>query len=109
MSAVYSFQSITLPPLQRARQDRKIEVCGSGGDIEIEATERKGGEDTAPQGAETWPNAIPPGLGPQWGKSGERTRIEQRVIKKKKRERAGEYEQEGVLICQTTTLEPVKN
>lgn len=66
LSDVYSLQSITLPPLRRARQHRKIEVSCSGGDIEIEAKERKCREDTAPQGAETWPCATPPGLTPHW-------------------------------------------
>lgn len=41
LSDIYSFHSITLPSLKRARQDRKIEVSCSGVDIQIEVKERE--------------------------------------------------------------------
>lgn len=41
LSDVYSFHSITLPLLKRARQDRKIEVSCSEVDIQIEVKERE--------------------------------------------------------------------
>lgn len=55
----YSFQSITLAMLRCARQDRKIEVSCSRShgemEMEMEVKERRGDDETAPQGAETWP------------------------------------------------------
>lgn len=66
----YSFQSITLAMLCCARQDRKIEVSCSRShgemEMEMEVKERRGDDETAPQGAETWPWATPPGLSPRW-------------------------------------------
>lgn len=80
-----SFQSITLALLRRARQDKQIDVGCFGGNGGMEREGARGGdEDTAPQGAETWPDATPPGLTPR-----------QEQEKKKWREGGRENENRG--------------
>lgn len=43
----------------------KTEVSFSKGDGDMEVKESRGDEETAPQGAETWPYATPHGLIPR--------------------------------------------
>ena len=51
----------------------------------MEVKERRGDEETAPRGAETWPCASPPGLSPRWeeeekeGKDKETGDVDERV------------------------------
>lgn len=74
----YSFQSITLATLQRARQDRKIEVSCSRGDgemeMEVKEKERRGGmRKRHPKELRRGP--APPHLGRR-GERGDEMRIE---------------------------------
>lgn len=66
-AVVGRLESITLRTLQHARQDLKTEVSFSrgDGDMEMEVKESRGDEETAPQGAETWPYATPHGHSPR--------------------------------------------
>lgn len=53
--------------VQRARQDRKIEVCCSRGNGWMDVMEKqKWWGNSTPQRAETWQCVTPPGLSPFW-------------------------------------------